>query len=142
MSEMSGGRKVVFFDGDCALCSGVVQWSHRRDSKERLWFASLGSDFAARHRDELNLPEATGEAQTFVFWDEANGKLHQRSSGVIELLKNLGGAWPLLGYLLFLVPKPIRNGGYGVVARNRRTWFGTTDGCALPPGSLRGRILE
>lgn len=137
-----GEKKVIFFDGDCALCSGVVRWCHRRDGAGMIWYAPLAGEFAARHRAELSLPEGTGDAQTFVFWDGPAGRVEDRSRAAGQLLIALGGVWSLLGKGLLLVPRVIADYGYQIIAKNRRKWFGTNEGCALPPGSLRGQVLE
>jgi predicted DCC family thiol-disulfide oxidoreductase YuxK len=139
---MSEGRKVVFFDGECLLCSGVVRWCHKHDRSGNLQYAALGGEFAAQHRKELGLPEGTGEAQTFVLWDEAGDEIFFRSDGVVALLKNLRGVWKALGFCIQTIPRPIRDWGYGTVAKNRRSWFGRSEHCELPPGSLRGRVLD
>jgi predicted DCC family thiol-disulfide oxidoreductase YuxK len=139
---MSEKRKVVFFDGECLLCSGVVRWCHEQDRRGRLQYAALGGEFAAQYREELALPEGTGEAQTFVFWDEEAGKVLFRSAGAVALLKTLGGFWKVLGIGLQLIPRPVRDWGYGVVAKNRSSWFGRSESCELPPGSLRGQVLD
>lgn len=139
---MKGERLVVFFDGECLLCSGVVRWCHRVDRAEVIWFASLDSQFADLHREGLALPPAGEGADTFAFWNGPEGEVAFRSAGAIELLKSLGGGWRLLGRVMLLCPKRMCDGCYNLVARNRRKWFGAAETCTMPPGSLRGRVLE
>lgn len=139
---MSNDKKVVFYDGECALCSGVVRWSYRRDKEGAIWYAPLAGDFAAQHRMELSLPEGTAEAQTFVFWDGPSGQTHRKSRGAAHLLKNLAAPWPVLGSCLLLVPRVLADFGYGIVAANRRSWFGKTEACLLASEELGSRILS
>lgn len=139
---MKGERRVVFFDGECLLCSGVVRWCHRVDHAGVIWFASLDSQFADQHREELGLPPAGEGADTFAFWNGPAGEVAFRSAGATELLKCLGGGWCFLGKVMSRFPRMIRDGGYNLVARNRRKWFGSAETCTMPPGSLRGRVLE
>ena len=140
--KITGDRKVVFFDGDCHLCSGVVKWVHRLDREQEIWFASLASDFATEHRESLGLDAPGESAGTFVFWNGPAGEVAKRSQGVVDLLKALSGIWRVAGFVLGWVPRSLRDAGYRLVARNRRKWFGTVDSCALPEGSLKGRILS
>lgn len=139
---MSPQKKIVFFDGNCLLCSGVVQWCHRRDRHERIWFAALDSNFAAKYRTELELPEPGEGAETFVFWDREREKAFVRSDGALQLLRELGGFWAGLGVMGSWLPRGLRDAVYNWVARNRRKWFGSSEECSLPPASLRGKVLE
>lgn len=138
---MKEARKIVFFDGGCLLCSGAVLWTHRRDRRGEVWFAALESDFAAKYRLELGLPEAGEGAETFAFWEREKGEVTFKSSGALSLLKELGGFWAFLAGVGGVFPSRVRDGVYDFIARNRRKWFGTSEGCALPPASLRGRVL-
>ena len=139
---MEKARKVVFFDGGCALCSAVVQWTHRRDKGGEIWFAALESDFANQFRQQLSLPTAGAEAETFVFWDRDQEIVAEKSDGALLLLKNLGSIWRALGHLGSAVPRFFRNKGYDFIACNRRKWFGTNENCELPSASLREKILQ
>lgn len=136
--------KVVFFDGECLLCTGMVRWAHRCDRDEVLWFAALNSDFAEKKREELPLPPAGKESDTFAFWDESKGSkgVSCRSDGVLALLRTLGGFWAGLGVLLGVFPRGMRDALYSLIACNRRKWFGESKECSLPPASLRGRVLS
>ena len=51
----------------------------------------------------------------------------------------LGGRWKLF---LGLIPRPIRNWAYRLVARNRYRWFGKVDQCALLTEDEKARLLE
>lgn len=139
---MENDRKIVFFDGGCLLCSGVVRWCHRVDKHERIWFAALDSEIASRNRKDLALPEPGEGAETFAFWDEGSGKVFYRSDGAIQMLREIGGLWTGLGAMASLLPRFVRDAGYDFIARNRRKWFGTSEECTLPPTSLRGKVLE
>ena len=147
MDFMEGSQKVVFFDGGCLLCSKVVQWVHQCDKEKQVWFAALESEFAAEHRDLLGLPGPGEEAETFAFWDRANGENGERgkvafkSEGTLILMKTLGGFWLGMAVLLSAFPLRLRDGCYDFVARNRRDWFGEDEGCSLPSESLRDQML-
>lgn len=135
--------KVVFFDGDCLLCSGFVQWTHRRDRQQEIWFAALDSDFASKHREELGLPEAGEGAETFAFWNQERQSevVCFKSEGALSLLDELGGIWAVLARVMGVFPIGLRDTCYDLIARNRRKWFGTSEECQLPPDSLAGKVL-
>jgi predicted DCC family thiol-disulfide oxidoreductase YuxK len=43
---------------------------------------------------------------------------------------------------LRLIPKPLRDGVYNLVARNRYRIFGKYEECFVPDEELRARVLE
>ena len=58
----------------------------------------------------------------------------------LRIARRLAGPWRLLGALV-LVPRPLRDLAYGVVARWRHRLFGRADACALPTPDLLKRFL-
>jgi predicted DCC family thiol-disulfide oxidoreductase YuxK len=44
--------------------------------------------------------------------------------------------------MLVIVPRPIRDWVYRLIARNRYRWFGRRESCAVPSAEQRGRFLE
>jgi len=50
--------------------------------------------------------------------------------------------WRLGAFVLELVPRRLRDWGYGVVARNRYRVFGRYETCLLPAPENRGRFLD
>lgn len=63
-----------------------------------------------------------------------------RSSAVLRLAHALGGGWRIVALLAGLVPRPIRDAAYVVVARLRYRMFGRTT-CELLPREVRARLL-
>lgn len=51
------------------------------------------------------------------------GKVLLRSDAVLAIARGLRFPWPLLT-VFRIVPRPIRDGAYRIVARNRYRWFG------------------
>ena len=78
------------------------------------------------------------QMETFVVI--ADGRAYVRSDAAIRVARFLRGAWRLLG-LVSIVPRPVRDCAYGVVARNRYRWFGQRETCRLPTPEERARFL-
>jgi predicted DCC family thiol-disulfide oxidoreductase YuxK len=95
--------------------------------------SSLGQELLACFR----LPR--DEFTTFVLVT-ADGYAVQ-STAALKVAKDLGGLWPLL-YALILVPAPIRDVVYRIVARNRYRWFGRSDTCFVPSIEIKDRFLD
>jgi predicted DCC family thiol-disulfide oxidoreductase YuxK len=124
---------IVFFDGVCGLCNSFVDRLMRWDRKGVLRFAALQGDTAKKC-----LPPAHRAMDTLVYMDGHD--THTRSDAALRILLRLGGAWTLLRPL-FLIPRPMRNAVYDLIARNRYSWFGKRATCRLPTPAERDRIL-
>ena len=79
------------------------------------------------------------DAKTFVLI--ADGKPHVRSDAAIRVTRYFGGAWRLLGAIK-IIPRPIRDWAYDIVARNRYRWFGRLDTCMVPTPEVRTRFIQ
>lgn len=128
--------KVILFDGYCNLCSGFVQFILRHDRKKKFRFASLQGQYGQQLLQEQGLP--TSGFDTFIL--SADGRLYTRSTGVLHIVKELPGGWPLL-YPFIIIPEIIRDGIYNWVARNRYAWFGKRTQCWLPRPEWEERFL-
>lgn len=69
------------------------------------------------------------------------GRAHTRSDAVIELGRYVGWPWRALRALR-VIPRPLRDWGYDLVARARYRTFGRYDACPLPPPEARARFLD
>lgn len=128
---------IVVFDGVCNLCTRSVQFIVRHEAAPLLRFAPLQSPAGARLLQTFGFsPE---DAKTFVLI--ANGRPYVKSDAAIRIAKRLRGAWKLVG-LVRVIPPPVRNWIYDVVARNRYRWFGRTDACMVPTPELQARFLH
>jgi len=69
----------------------------------------------------------------------ADGIALVRSDAGLTLLGHMKAPWCWLR-LLRIVPKPVRDGVYDIVARNRYRWFGMKEACLLPDPGQRDRF--
>lgn len=126
---------VILFDGDCNFCDASVQFIINRDPKGIFHFASLQSEAGQELLQKHNVP---ADIDSMILIE--NEKVFYKSSAALRICRHLQGAWKLL-YALIVIPSPIRNVVYDVVARNRYKWFGQKESCMLPPPSIRKRFL-
>lgn len=136
MTTLPEDRPILFFDGVCGLCNGVVDFSIRHDRRGTLLFAPLQGRTAS-----AVLPESDTERLDTVVLIEGD-RVSRRSSAVVRLLTNLGGMWKPAAWLLWMIPKPIRDLGYRCVAKLRYRLFGMKESCRLPTPEERTRFLE
>jgi predicted DCC family thiol-disulfide oxidoreductase YuxK len=126
---------IVYYDGLCGLCDRFVQFVLRRDRAARYRFAPLqGSTAQGRVPATLD-PRAS---ETVILEEE--DRFRVRSDAALAILSGLGGAWRLTA-LLRVIPRPVRDAVYDVVARNRHRWFGRRAECRVPQPHERDRFL-
>lgn len=133
-------RHVVLYDGVCGLCDRTVRLLLEIDRDGVLQFAPLQGVSARQVVERLKL---SGELKTMAFveaYGSPDERVSTRSTGILRLLRKLGGVWCLVAWLR-IVPRPIRDAVYDRVATNRYRWFGKFDACKLPPPELRERFL-
>ena len=133
-SPREGVAKVVLFDGVCGMCNRSVDFLMSIDSRNLLLFSPLQGEFAAKEAKE-----ETADLSTVVFYDD--GILHRRSGAVLRILGQLGGMWSS-AYLLLVVPAPVRDWVYGLIARNRYKFFGKREACRMPTKEEREKFLD
>lgn len=121
---------IVFYDGECGLCSRSVRAITARDARRIFRFAPLGGDTysameqVARFDDGSTIVVLTGVAD--------GDTCFVRSDAVLYILRRLGGAYGLLATVGRWCPRPIRDGVYRVVTANRLRFFGSASACRLP----------
>jgi predicted DCC family thiol-disulfide oxidoreductase YuxK len=128
---------VVLFDGVCNLCAGIVRFVIARDPKAHFQFAALTSDSASR---ALQSARVSGPLpDSLVVIDE--GRIFTRSDAALRIARELRFPWPLVCALI-VIPRPIRDWAYDLIARHRYRWFGRQDACMVPTPAIRARFLE
>ena len=135
LREVEGVRKILFFDGVCGLCNWAVDFVLKRDVNRVFQFAPLQGDTARA----LLTPSDLNDLNSMVLWVE--GRAYRKTSAAVRILWQLGPVWQLVGTLIWLIPLPIRNLAYSLIARNRYSMFGKKESCRLPTPDERARFL-
>jgi predicted DCC family thiol-disulfide oxidoreductase YuxK len=126
----------VLFDGDCGLCTRSVQFVLARDPRGRFRFAALRSRAAQRLLAGIR-PEDLPDSVVLVQHDGVLVK----SAAALAIVRGLRWPWPLLS-VFWLVPRPVRDWVYDLVARRRRRWFALPARCFVPTPAVRERFLD
>ncbi|KAA3622239.1 MAG: thiol-disulfide oxidoreductase DCC family protein [Bacteroidetes bacterium] len=135
--NMEENLKVVLFDGVCNLCNGSVQFVLKRDKKGIFKFASLQSDFGQNILTKYGLP--TDDYNSFVLVE--GDRIFTRSTAALRVTRHLDGLWKFL-YSFMIIPAPIRDAVYGIIARNRYRMFGKREACMIPQPEWKARFLD
>lgn len=132
---LEDNRTIVFFDGVCGLCNSSVNFLMKIDRNRTLVFTPLQGDTAK----EILPKSLLEDLNTIVV--RVDGKNHLRSSGVIRALWSVGGIWSVFGSVFWIVPKPIRDLCYKMIAAMRYRLFGKKDSCRMPTPEERQCFL-
>lgn len=130
-------KSTIYFDGVCNLCNRFVQFIIKRDPTARLSFAALQSEPGQKMRAEKDKTADEFDSVVFV----KDGKLYEKSTAVLHVLRELGGVWALF-YVFIIVPRFISDAVYDLVAANRYQLFGKQDVCMMPTPELKSRFLD
>ena len=121
-------RDVLFLDGDCGLCHGLAFFMDAR--------LAIDSDISYRPIQSAevqdiisNFTDRQQKADT-VYLIRAN-KVYIRSSAAIRCLLYLKWYWKLWFPILWLIPLPIRDTIYRMIAMSRHQIFKQPESCSF-----------
>lgn len=135
MQQVPDNNRIVFYDGDCALCSKAVIFLLKVDQKKRLKFAPLSGVTSK----SFLIDKAATQQPSLVFL--RNRILYYRSTAVLKIAQDLPLPWNLLG-IFFLIPSFLRNYIYNIIGKNRYKWFGKNKVCMLNFPEHENRFLD
>ena len=126
---------LILFDGVCVLCAGWVHFIISRDPEGRYRFVSIQSEpgraLAARFQIDAEAPETNVVIRDGKAWFKADSALR-----VCRDLRRW--QWTQVFRLL---PRPLRNIFYDLIAQNRYRLFGRRETCLVPTPAIRGRSV-
>ncbi|MGE6629889.1 thiol-disulfide oxidoreductase DCC family protein [Bacillus sp. NPDC077027] len=137
MMKQSLPKRLILFDGVCHVCSGAVQFVIKRDPDGQIMFASLQSESGQHILKEHGL--RTDDWDSFLYFED--GVLYTKSTGILKVARHLKGIsrW---SHLLLVIPRPLRDWFYQLIARNRYKWFGKRTSCLMPTDNIKKRFLN
>ena len=133
---MIENKKIIFYDGLCAMCNRFIRILITLDKKEKFLLAPLqgknGKILQKKFSKELK------GIDSVIFY---NKKVFTKSSAVINILSELGGIYKL-AYIFNIIPAFISDSMYDYIARNRFQWFGKLNKCPMPEKKNISRFLD
>ena len=135
VEQGSSGSAVILFDGTCAFCERSVRFIATRDNG----YFKFGASQNEEGRALLARYGTTREAAKSLILIE-DGEIHLRSTAVLRVAGRLTAPWRF-ARLFLLVPQPIRDAAYRVVAAVRHRVAGRSNACEIPPPEIRARLI-
>tara|TARA_Y100001970_G_scaffold264602_1_gene351376 strand:+ start:10869 stop:11270 length:402 start_codon:yes stop_codon:yes gene_type:complete len=128
--------KIILFDGHCNLCNSWVRYIVKRDHSKKIKFASLQSTSAKKILGKNKVFYNNLESIVLV----EDGKYYFKSTAAIKIISLLD-SWERHLKFLILIPAPIRDFFYSLVAKYRYKWFGKSEVCMIPSSDIEERFL-
>ena len=133
---------LVLYDGLCGFCDASVQWLLDHDRDRRLRYAPLQGETArailARH------PEIPPDLDSIILVEQPPGgaeRLRWHSDAIARIAAELPAPWRW-GAAMRLIPRPLRDLGYRLVARLRYHIWGRKESCRIPSPKERALFLN
>jgi len=129
-----GAENWLLFDGVCNLCDGFVNFVADHDPLRNVKFGAQ-----QKHMEILKRIGAPTDLSTLVLVQ--GDVFYTHSSAALRTAALLDWPWAALAAAV-IVPRPIRDAVYKLVAEHRYRIFGKTDECRVPSGEFRSRFLD
>lgn len=136
MVEPFEHHPVIVFDGHCVLCSANARFVLRNDTGGRFRLAAMQGEAGARLMRQAGVDPADPDTLILV----EGQRVLRDSDAVLAIWAGLGWPWRA-GGVFRLVPRPLRDAVYRLVARNRYRLFGQRDQCFMPDPRWQDRML-
>lgn len=128
--------KIILFDGECNFCNHAVNFIIKRDSLGKFQFSSQQGPFGSNLKKKYGIPD---QEDSLILIEK--NKSYTKSTAALRISKSMDGLWKLL-YVFILVPPPIRDWLYMVIAKNRYKWFGQGASCQIHPPDVQKRFIK
>ena len=129
-------RAIVLFDGTCAFCEGSVKFIARRDPGRYFRFGASQTAKAAALLAEHGLTRDTTRSIILI----EDGQVYTRSTASLRIARHMRWPWSMAAVFL-VIPRPLRDGIYRVVAAIRHRVAGRSNACEIPPPEIRERLI-
>ena len=120
----AASSKIIFFDGDCGLCNGILRWIKNKKRSSVFQFIPL-QHLKNKNDSQFKIP-LPKNYDGIIFM--TNDIVYLKSNAVFRILFELHPLWKILQPLLWL-PTWFRDFFYDLIARNRHYFFKGANYC-------------
>jgi len=132
----AGTGAVVLFDGTCAFCEASVKFIARRDPAGYFRFGASQTSAAAAILAAHGINRESARSLVLI----EDGAVYLRSTASLRVARRLVWPWRLFAVFL-IVPAPLRDPFYRVVAAVRHRLAGRSHACEIAPPEIRDRLI-
>lgn len=124
----------LLFDGVCNLCDGFINFVADHDSDRNVKFGAQ-----QKHQELLTRIGAPTDLSTVVLIQ--GDRFYTHSSAALRTVALMDWPWRALA-TFYIVPAPVRDYAYRLVAKHRYSVFGKAESCRAPSGGVRPPALR
>lgn len=126
---------IILYDGICVLCSGWMRFVLDRDVNQIFRFTPIQSPYGRALAEALGIDPDDPDTNAVVI----DGVAWRRSDAALAVVSRLPGWRWVTG--LRIVPRPLRDLIYRLIARTRYRVFGRHQICDIGAGRYASRII-
>jgi len=113
-----------------------LDWIIKADSEEVFRYCTLQDEAGLEIRKEIGRAD---DMDTVI--GLYKNQIYTKTDVTVLICNHLGGGYKFLGSILKVIPRPLRNIGYDLLAKYRYKIMGKKEECYLPSPSLRDRFV-
>jgi predicted DCC family thiol-disulfide oxidoreductase YuxK len=136
--DYDDSRPLIVFDGVCVFCSHAMQFIAAHDARGALTFTAAQSQLGQALFHHFSL-----DAQAFeTFLVLEKGRALGKRDALVAVGRHLRWPWRSLGAIWSILPRPLADRAYEMIATRRYRLFGRYDTCFAPGAAWRARVIE
>ena len=127
MKNYADNKIIVLFDGICNMCVWSVRFIINRDLNDKFRLASIQSEVGKKIISDKKIDILKNDSIIVI----DNDVIRYRSSAVLFILRNLRTLLKIF-LIFYIIPAPLRDLKYRIIAKIRYFFFGKRKKCILP----------
>ncbi len=135
--EFDDAGSLTVMDATCGLCARGATWIARNDRAGAFRIIPVQSPLGAGLLRHFGMDP--DDPLSWLYLEDGLG--YSSLDATVRVGCRLGGRWRVLEALR-VIPKPLRDAAYALVARNRYKIMGRADLCAMPDPDVQRRLLR
>ena len=137
MKNYADNKIIVLFDGVCNMCIWSVRFIINRDINDKFRLASIQSEVGKKIISDNKIDIIKNDSIIVI----DNDVIRYRSSAVLFILFHLRTLLKIF-LILYIIPAPLRDLKYRIIAKIRYFFFGKRKKCILPKEINTSKFLN
>jgi len=127
MKNYADNKIIVLFDGICNMCVWSVRFIINRDINDKFRLASIQSEVGKKIISDKKIDILKNDSIIVI----DNDVIRYRSNAVLFILRHLRTLLKIF-LIFYIIPAPLRDLKYRIIAKIRYFFFGKRKKCILP----------
>ena len=127
MKKFADNKIIVLFDGICNMCVWSVRFIINNDVNDKFRLASIQSEIGKKIISDKKIDILKNDSIIVI----DNDVILYRTSAVLFILRHLRTLLKIF-LIFYIIPAPIRDLKYRIIAKIRYFFFGKRKKCILP----------